>query len=158
VLTDSSAVRWLWSKKEVNGKFARWILALQEFDFEIRHVRRVDNLVADALSRNPDESCIGPSGSEIGHVVCILDSRKPTGMNSAELAFQQQLDSQLRPIIYSLKSNTPSKISEILNSVVKYCIRKIPPKVVNFFCVSRPFYVEKLLNSAMMTLLLVTWA
>ena len=72
VLTDSSAVRWLWSKKEVNGKFARWILALQEFDFEIHHVRGVDNLVADALSRNPDKSCIGPSCSEIGHVVCFL--------------------------------------------------------------------------------------
>ncbi|XP_045025111.1 uncharacterized protein LOC123469829 [Daphnia magna] len=75
-LTDaenSSAVRWLWSKKEVTGKFARWILALQEYDFEIRHIKGVNNLVADALSRNPDESCIGTSGSAIGHVVykCI---------------------------------------------------------------------------------------
>ena len=113
-------------KKEVNGKFARWILALQEFDFEIRHVRGVDNLVADALSRNPDESCIGPSGSEIGHVVCILDSRKPTGMNSAELAFQQQLDSQLRPIINSLKSNTPSKISENFKLCRKVLYKKNP--------------------------------
>ncbi|XP_045023994.1 LOW QUALITY PROTEIN: uncharacterized protein LOC116925085 [Daphnia magna] len=73
VCTDSSAVRWLWSKKEVTGKFARWILALQEYDFEIRHIKGVNNLVADALSRNPDESCIGTSGSAIGHVVykCI---------------------------------------------------------------------------------------
>ncbi|KZR95877.1 Uncharacterized protein APZ42_010100, partial [Daphnia magna] len=72
ICTDSSAVRWLWSKKEVTGKFARWILSLQEFDFEIRHVKGVDNCVADALSRNPDESCIGTSGSAIGHVVCFL--------------------------------------------------------------------------------------
>ena len=50
VCTDSSAVRWLWSKKEVTGKFARWILALQEYDFEIRHIKGVNNLVADVLS------------------------------------------------------------------------------------------------------------
>jgi hypothetical protein len=56
-------------KKEVTGKFARWILSLQEYAFEIRHVEGVNNFVADALSRNPDESCIVPSGSAIGHVV-----------------------------------------------------------------------------------------
>ncbi|XP_045023348.1 uncharacterized protein LOC123467549 [Daphnia magna] len=110
-LTDaenSSAVRWLWSKKELTGKFARWILALQEYDFEIRHIKGVNNLVADALSRNPDESCIGTSGSAIGHVVCVLDSRWPVGMNNTELAFQQQLDSQLRPIITCLNSKEKS--------------------------------------------------
>ena len=112
VCTDSSAVRWLWSKKEVTGEFARWILSLQEFDFEVRHVKGVNNLVADALSRNPDESCIGPSGSAIGHVVCVLDSKKPTGMSHNELAFQQQLDGQLRPIISALKSNAPGKLAE----------------------------------------------
>ena len=112
ICTDSSAVRWLWSKKEVTGKFARWILSLQEFDFEIRHVKGVNNCVADALSRNPDESCTGPSGSAIGHVVCVFDSRRPVGLSNAELAFQQQLDSQLRPIITSLNSKVPGKFAD----------------------------------------------
>ncbi|KZS08011.1 Uncharacterized protein APZ42_028400 [Daphnia magna] len=126
VLTDSSAVRWLWSKKEVSGKFARWILALQEFDFEIRHVKGVNNLVADALSRNPDESCIGPSDSEIGNVVCVLDSRKPTGMNSTELAFQQQLESQLRPIINWLKADAPGEVSENFKLYRKVLYKRNP--------------------------------
>ncbi|KAI9557180.1 hypothetical protein GHT06_016988 [Daphnia sinensis] len=134
VLTDSSAVRWLWSKKEVSGKFARWILALQEFDFEIRHIKGVNNLVADALSRNPDESCIEPSGSEIGHVVCVLDSRKPTGMNSTELAFQQQLDSQLlsenfklyRKVLYKRNSSQGRKFllcvpSILRRKIIEFC-------------------------------------
>jgi hypothetical protein len=67
------------SKFEVSSKFARWNLAMQEFEFEVCHRKDVDNCVADVLSRNPDESCIGPSGSEIGHVVCVFDSRKPIG-------------------------------------------------------------------------------
>lgn len=34
--TDSSAVKWLFSKKEV-VKFGRWVLALQEYYFEVCH-------------------------------------------------------------------------------------------------------------------------
>lgn len=55
--------------------------------FEIHHVKGVNNCVADALSRNADESCIGPSGSAISHIVCVFDSRRPVGMSNAELAF-----------------------------------------------------------------------
>ena len=52
---------------------------MQESEFDVRHIKSVDNCVADALSRNPDESCIGPSGSAVGHVVCVLDGRRPIG-------------------------------------------------------------------------------
>lgn len=52
-MTDNNALRWLQSRKDIGGKFARWILALQEFDLEIRYIKGVDNAVADALSRYP---------------------------------------------------------------------------------------------------------
>jgi len=33
----------------------RWKLAIQEFDFQIRHIPGEENEVADALSRIPEE-------------------------------------------------------------------------------------------------------
>ena len=53
VKTDSNVVRWLCQKKDLKGKFARWILDMQDFDFQIQHQKGVENNVADALSRFP---------------------------------------------------------------------------------------------------------
>jgi len=36
-----------------NARVARWVMVLQEYDFEIEHREGKDNPVADALSRNP---------------------------------------------------------------------------------------------------------
>ncbi|KZR96397.1 Uncharacterized protein APZ42_009282, partial [Daphnia magna] len=33
VKTDSSSVKWMMGKKELKGKFSRWVLDLQKFDF-----------------------------------------------------------------------------------------------------------------------------
>lgn len=59
VKTDSSALCWLFKKKEVNGKFARWILILQEYLLDIQHLRGAANVVADALSRAPVDTANG---------------------------------------------------------------------------------------------------
>ncbi|KAI9555867.1 hypothetical protein GHT06_018384 [Daphnia sinensis] len=72
-------------------------------------------------------------GSAIGHVVCVFDSRRPVGMNNAELAFQQQLDSQLRPIITSLNSKVPGKLSEEFKIHGKVLYRKNPSQGRKFF-------------------------
>ena len=50
VITDNSALRWLYSL-EPKGRIARWIMDLQEFDFDVRH--RPGNSIqnANALSR-----------------------------------------------------------------------------------------------------------
>ena len=35
----------------MNGRQARWMAFLSEFDFEVRHIKGKENKVADALSR-----------------------------------------------------------------------------------------------------------
>jgi hypothetical protein len=52
VFTDNMTVRYLFSKKEPNTRLQRWCLALQEFDFKIRHYDGQKN-PADFLSRYP---------------------------------------------------------------------------------------------------------
>ena len=99
IQTDNSAVRWLMGKRELTGKFARWVLSLQEYDFEISHIPGVENCVADALSRDP----VTENATE-GPVVCLLSSRIPLGVASKELALQQRLDGHLKPIIDLIQS------------------------------------------------------
>ena len=48
---DHSALLYLVSKQELTGKLARWMLLLQEFEFDILHRREVQHAVADYLSQ-----------------------------------------------------------------------------------------------------------
>ncbi|KAK1440276.1 hypothetical protein QVD17_06101 [Tagetes erecta] len=53
IYSDHSAVRYLMEKKDAKPRLIRWILLLQEFDFEVRDKKGCDNVVADHLSRIP---------------------------------------------------------------------------------------------------------
>ncbi len=51
VFTDSNALKWLYSKRVLQGKFARCIMVLQEFQLTVSTLK--ENVVADDLSRCP---------------------------------------------------------------------------------------------------------
>ena len=53
IVTDHRALTWLYSFKEPDGLWARWIEKLEEFDFEIKHEAGKKILHADCLSRVP---------------------------------------------------------------------------------------------------------
>ena len=51
VYSDHAALRYLLSKKDAKPRLLRWILMLQEFDWEVRDKKGSENFVADHLSR-----------------------------------------------------------------------------------------------------------
>ena len=49
--TDHSALRWILSLKDPTNRLARWLACIQQYDFEVVHVKGKNNVVPDALSR-----------------------------------------------------------------------------------------------------------
>nr|GEZ41516.1 reverse transcriptase domain-containing protein [Tanacetum cinerariifolium] len=59
---DHSALKYLLATKDAKARLLRWILLLQEFDFQVLDTKRAENLAADHLSRleNPYENVLDP--------------------------------------------------------------------------------------------------
>ena len=51
VFTDHAAIKYLLAKKESKPRLIRWVLLLQEFDWEVRDKKETENRVTDHLSR-----------------------------------------------------------------------------------------------------------
>lgn len=52
--TDHEPIRYLQTKPKLNGRQARWLDLLQEYDFDVKHIPGVKNIVPDSLSRRAD--------------------------------------------------------------------------------------------------------
>lgn len=55
IMTDHSALHWLYNKQELPSRLARWLVTLREYDLEIIHRKGKMHQDADTLSRYPVE-------------------------------------------------------------------------------------------------------
>lgn len=55
VITDNKALTFMQRCHLNNSRITRWILGIQEYNFEILHCKGKDNIVADILSRYPED-------------------------------------------------------------------------------------------------------
>ena len=84
VQTDNSVVTALMKKEPSNKRLARWILTLQEYDYDIEHIPGRANSIADVMSRDANEF--------------------ETNINeNMDIAREQRADSNLREIFTYLK-------------------------------------------------------
>ena len=72
VFTDHRALQWLKAMKHPNGKLARWILKLEEYDYAVEHRPGAMMQHVDALSRAPVNS-IRVSGYSINELQELQD-------------------------------------------------------------------------------------
>ena len=53
IITDHNPLVWLHRQKDPRNKFARWLLELEAYDYEVEYRRGTENDAADFLSRLP---------------------------------------------------------------------------------------------------------
>lgn len=61
VITDHHSLVWLHNLREPTGRLARWVMRLQQFDFEVIHRKGKDHIIPDVLSRSvPEVTAVDP--------------------------------------------------------------------------------------------------
>ena len=55
LLTNNIRLKYLFDQKTLNSHQAKWLAFLSEYDFEIKHIKGKESLVAYALSRKQHE-------------------------------------------------------------------------------------------------------
>ena len=87
--TDHIALESIRKTKDLSGRMARWILILQEYEFDVQYRKGHENANADALSRLP-------VNTRDGGMVRVI--RTIASLIMDELVQEQQLDSEFGPI------------------------------------------------------------
>jgi hypothetical protein len=121
VITDNHALTFLKTCKLLNNRLARWILAIQEYNFTIKHCKGVENITADTLSRmdNPSEPSLNhsPRELEILYIRNITDLQLRKDLqNLPEL---QATDSKIQSIYHILTRQPDSKEAKQISSKYK---------------------------------------
>ena len=74
--SDHNPLVYLRSQKDPRGKFSRWILELEEFDYTVKYVRGTENVKADALSRNSGASLGQPPSRFAENIYTVLEDQQ----------------------------------------------------------------------------------
>jgi hypothetical protein len=83
------------SQKDPRGKFARWILELEEFNYTVRYVKGDDNVKADAMSRNTNADAQQPPSQLEEKIYLVLSDKN--------LLFQIKEEQVQDPLIKNAK-------------------------------------------------------
>lgn len=117
VFCDHQALSFLMSCKLLHNRLARWAMILQEYDFEIEHIKGTDNVIADALSRLPQgmpdlQDCV-ESSTEF-KIMLMKDSEyRPYYLDMCRNIQQlQQADDRWHKVITKITENPDTPFSQ----------------------------------------------
>jgi hypothetical protein len=115
IVTDHQSLTWLQGLKEPKGRLARWILALQEYEFEIKHRPGKQHENADTLSRFPRVSpALVPDWSpDEDLMVGVAATEVNASWSKEEIIKAQQDDPSIFLVVQKLRcTNTAPKEDE----------------------------------------------
>lgn len=109
--TDNQALSWLLNHPKQLGRIGRWVLRLNCYNFQVKHIRGTKNVVADTLSRRyplPDREYSTDNPPPHGERLNTLITDFPLAFTS--ITEYQRQDPKLKTIIGELeKGNTSPK-------------------------------------------------
>ncbi len=105
--TDHGCLTWFCNFKNPEGQLARWLEALQEYDFEVMHHRGKIHSNSDSLSRIPCRHC-GRLDEDLDAGVCIqtvLTDLALVGREREDIHQLQAGDPEMKRVISAMDSN-----------------------------------------------------
>ena len=116
VVTDNKALTFMKKCQLTNSRMTRWILAIQEYDFDIVYCKGSENIVADILSRDPEDlQDHAPMDTneelEINNINITLSRLLKKQL--LNIGHHQRNDERLNKIINELNNDPNSKLNDI---------------------------------------------
>lgn len=92
--TDSTVLKWVSERAEAtkNRRMLKWLMDVRVYDITVQHIKGTSNVVADALSRSPQDNEDASAGCFIGAII-------PVGYEPRELAIMQHADEEIRQLV-----------------------------------------------------------
>ena len=115
IITDNKALSFIKKCHLNNSRITRWTLAIQEYDFDIMHCRGRDNIVADILSRHPEDINEVQTIDQIDEFeINLVSVRIDKGIKKQlkNIHSYQLADTKLKSIIESVKSDKQHKLAK----------------------------------------------
>ena len=127
--TDSQALTFLNRCVITSNRVARWLLAIQQYDIEICHIKGANNVLADILSRYPSEFSVAETrelsrpGTIMVHAIDLkIDNSVCKDLKN--LGKLQDTDPRLKDLKDKISENTsPSGAKIMLKGNVLFCRR-----------------------------------
>lgn len=121
ITTDHKALLFVKNWKLYNSRVTRWILYLEQFDYEIQHIAGKENIVADVLSRYPMHSQMIQEDKNQCPEILYMERFKNKNLNARlkELSTLQKNDKDLKIILHLL--NDSRKVNDKMRRTVERC-------------------------------------
>ena len=117
VYTDHQPLTWLLGKKNPHPRMERWLDSLAQYQMKIKYRKGTENVVADALSRLPDEDAINPDTNDDFLDILIASISQDEPERSRESEQINRVDSEKD--IEVLLAKPSSEISEAYDIYLK---------------------------------------